>query len=88
MRYDEALRLIHHIPAGFRVHFERIESAGLCSDYVPNRDEEPFGDEEKAWRFAADLAAATVGKFVNFYVVDAVTFVPVPDYSARKIANL
>jgi hypothetical protein len=91
MNYASALKIAdeHEHPSGFLVHFERVEGCLLASDYAPDphAGDKPFDTEEEAWAFAERLSSATRGRFVNFYVVNARTFVPVPNYAARGIVN-
>jgi len=89
MRLDEAKKAIYEgvKPRGYRVAFERVEGRILAGDHFPERDEPPFKHEAEAWEWAEKFAKATKGRNVNLYVVDAETWVPVPDYVSRKIDN-
>lgn len=71
----------------FRVSFEEKVRGMLWGQHVPERNEPPFVTEEQAWAYAYELSAATRGRFVNFYVVDALTFAPAPGYETRIIRN-
>ena len=80
-----AVKAVH----GFRISFEHVADAGICRDVVPEYvdDEPPFKTEDEAWVFARKLAGATVGKFVNFYVIYAVDSMPVPGWYSKVILN-
>lgn len=90
MRTIEALRIIAdgERPKGYMVHWERKDGNILTSDYFPDKHggEELIQSEDEAWRLAQKLAAATVGRFVNVYVVDD-KFSPVSSYRERMIEN-
>jgi hypothetical protein len=91
MNYASALKIAdeYENTPGFLVHFERVEGGILATDYTPDprAGDKPFDTAEEAWAFAERLSSATRGRFVNFYVVNARTFVPVFDYAKRMIAN-
>lgn len=86
MRIAEAKEIIK-VTGGYRVSFERVSGSLLLGDHTPDRDEPPFATEDEAWEFAEKLAKATRGNFVNFSVIRATDFTPVPNYRARYIEN-
>lgn len=89
MKLNEAISLIREFEdSGYYVSFERKDGSVLLSDYVPDLGDKhnAFETEEDAWIFAERLAGATVGKFVNFYVVD-IHANPTKDYDLRRIRN-
>ena len=88
MRIATAKRIIEE-GSGFLVHFEQVEGNLLRSDYTPEvtEGEPPFGTEAAAWEFAQKLAKAMAGRAVNFYVVRASDFTPVPRYRDLMIKN-
>jgi hypothetical protein len=83
MRLTEAQAIIDTW-SGYRVHFEVVDRGILRSNYVPDRDEEPFVSYDAAWAFAEKLARATRGKFVNFFVVRASDSTPC---GAQRLGN-
>lgn len=72
---------------GYRVSFDVIEGSMLRSDMVPDRSEPAIANEAEAWNLAGRLARATRGRFVNFYVIYASNYSPVPGYKKKEIVN-
>lgn len=71
MKLSEAKAIIDAASKrGFRISFEHAENGLLRSDYIPSREEAPFESLAAAEDFMKEFAAATVGKCVNFYIVD------------------
>lgn len=90
MKLATALQIIDQIhptvlPKGFRVSFEHREGHMLASDFFPDRDEAPIETEKEAWQLAAWFAEKAPVNFVNIYVVNAKTFLPVDGYRERML---
>ncbi len=64
-------------PKGFRVHFDRIEGSLRHGDFFPERDEEPFDNQEATWQMAQMFARTAPKQYVNIYVIHALDFTPV-----------
>ena len=68
---------------GFLVSFEYRNNGILESGYYPS--DAPFLTENAAWDHAKLFAMYAPSAYVNIYVVNCVTYVPVAGYDAMKL---
>ena len=88
MKYIDALRQMafgEPVPRGYMVEFERRRNGILASDHFPDLHAgETLTPSEEQARRMAELWARVEPRAVNIYVIDD-SFIPAPNYEARKI---